>query len=83
MGLTEGRKAPNFKLADQNGDVHQLKDCKGKWVVVYFYPKDNTPGCTKVSCNFRDNIKAIEKLGAKVIGVSVDSVKKHANFAAK
>jgi peroxiredoxin Q/BCP len=56
---------------------------EGKWVVVYFYPKDNTPGCTKVACNFRDNIKAIEKLGAKVIGVSVDSVKKHATFVAK
>jgi peroxiredoxin Q/BCP len=83
MGVAEGKKAPDFKLADQNGDVHQLKDYKGKWVVVYFYPKDNTQGCTKEACNFRDNIKRIEKLGAKVIGVSVDSVKKHANFVAK
>ena len=83
MGVAEGKKAPDFKLADQNGDVHQLKDYMGKWVVVYFYPKDNTPGCTKEACNFRDNIKPIEKLGAKVIGVSVDSVKKHANFVAK
>ena len=83
MEVTEGKKAPAFKLGDQNGDVHQLKDYKGKWVVIYFYPKDNTPGCTKEACNFRDNIKPIEKLGAKVIGVSVDSVKKHANFVAK
>lgn len=83
MGLEEGKKAPAFKLPDQNGDVHQLKDYKGKWVVIYFYPKDNTPGCTKEACNFRDNIKPIEKLEAIVIGVSVDSVKKHANFVEK
>lgn len=83
MGLEVGDKAPAFKLADQNGDVHELKDYKGKWLVVYFYPKDNTPGCTKEACNFRDNIKPIRKLGAEVIGVSTDSVRKHANFVAK
>ena len=83
MDLKEGGKAPSFKLPDQNGDVHELKDYKGKWVVVYFYPKDNTPGCTKEACNFRDNIKPIEKLNAEVVGVSTDSVKKHSNFVAK
>ena len=83
MDLKEGGKAPDFKLPDQNGDVHELKDYKGKWVVVYFYPKDNTPGCTKEACNFRDNIKPIEKLNAEVIGVSTDTVKKHSNFVAK
>ena len=83
MGLSEGDTAPNFKLPDQNGDVHELKDYKEKWLVVFFYPKDNTPGCTKEACNFRDNIKPLEGLGAKVLGVSVDSVKKHANFVAK
>ena len=83
MGLSEGDTAPNFKLPDQNGDVHELKDYKEKWLVVFFYPKDNTPGCTKEACKFRDNIKPLEGLGAKVVGVSVDSVKKHANFVAK
>ena len=83
MGLSEGDTAPNFKLPDQNGDVRELKDYKEKWLVVFFYPKDNTPGCTKEACNFRDNIKPLEGLGAKVVGVSVDSVKKHANFVAK
>ena len=83
MGLSEGDTAPNFKLPDQNGDVHEIKDYKEKWLVVFFYPKDNTPGCTKEACNFRDNIKPLEGLGAKVLGVSVDSVKKHANFVAK
>ncbi|HCK11690.1 MAG TPA: thioredoxin-dependent thiol peroxidase [Candidatus Latescibacteria bacterium] len=83
MGLSEGDTAPNFKLPDQNGDVHEIKDYKEKWLVVFFYPKDNTPGCTKEACNFRDNIKPLEGLGAKVVGVSVDSVKKHANFVAK
>ena len=83
MGLSEGDTAPNFKLPDQNGDVHELKDYKEKWLVVFFYPKDNTPGCTKEACNFRDNIKPLEGLGAKVLGVSVDSVKKHANFVVK
>ncbi len=83
MGLSEGDTAPNFKLPDQNGDVHEIKDYKEKWLVVFFYPKDNTPGCTKEACNFRDNIKPLEGLGAKVLGVSVDSVKKHANLVAK
>jgi thioredoxin-dependent peroxiredoxin len=83
MGLKQGGKAPAFKVADQNGDVRELKEYKGKWVVVYFYPKDNTPGCTKEACDFRDNIKPIEKLGAEVVGVSTDSVKKHANFVKK
>ncbi|MBS13089.1 MAG: thioredoxin-dependent thiol peroxidase [Gemmatimonadetes bacterium] len=83
MRLAEGDKVPAFKLPDQEGTVHELKEYEGKWVVIYFYPKDNTPGCTKEACNFRDNIKPIEKLGAEVIGVSTDSVKKHSNFVAK
>ena len=81
--LEAGEMAPNFRLPDQNGEVHGSKDFKGMWLVIYFYPKDNTPGCTKEACNFRDNHRAIRKLGAEVVGVSVDSVKKHARFVAK
>lgn len=78
------KKAPDFNLPDQNGVVRSLKDYAGKWVVLYFYPRDNTPGCTTEACNFRDERDAIAELGnAEVIGISKDSVKSHAKFAEK
>ncbi len=72
--------APGFSLQDQNGKVHTLADYKGKWLVVYFYPKDNTPGCTKEACSFRDNFEEFKKIGVDVIGVSKDSVSSHKKF---
>ncbi|MDQ5957360.1 MAG: thioredoxin-dependent peroxiredoxin [Patescibacteria group bacterium] len=78
--LKVGDKAPDFELADQDGVVHHLKDYKGKKVVLYFYPKDNTPGCTVEACNFRDNIKSFDRLGAVIFGVSKDSIKSHKKF---
>jgi peroxiredoxin Q/BCP len=81
--LKVGAKAPDFSLPTGDGKKVSLKDLKGKKVVLYFYPKDNTPGCTKESCSFRDNIRTIEKKGAVVVGVSVDSVASHAKFARK
>ncbi|MDD5084000.1 MAG: thioredoxin-dependent thiol peroxidase [Candidatus Moranbacteria bacterium] len=78
-----GRKAPPFALPDQNGTEHTLSQYLGKWVVLYFYPKDDTPGCTKEACSFRDNFSVFKKAGITVLGVSVDPVKKHAKFAEK
>lgn len=78
------KKAPDFKLQDQNGDWKSLKDYAGKWLVLYFYPRDNTPGCTTEACNFRDERDAIAEFGnAEIVGISRDSVRKHANFTAK
>ncbi len=76
-------KAPDFSLPDQNGKTHTLKDYAGKWLVVYFYPKDDTPGCTTEACSFRDGRDMLAGLGAEVIGISKDSVKSHAKFADK
>lgn len=76
-------KAPEFTLQDQLGKTHSLKDYKGRWVLLYFYPKDDTPGCTKEACNFRDNLPHFEKLDLQVLGVSSDSVASHAKFADK
>ena len=76
-------RAQDFSLSDQDGKNHQLSDYLGKWVVLYFYPKDDTPGCTKEACNFRDSIAEIQKLGAQVLGVSKDSVASHKKFAEK
>jgi peroxiredoxin Q/BCP len=76
-----GAPAPAFKLQDQTGKWHTLSDYQGKWVVLYFYPKDNTPGCTTQACEFRDNIFAYRKLGAVILGVSVDDVASHKSFA--
>lgn len=76
-------KAADFKLQDQNGDWRELKDYHGKWVVVYFYPKDNTPGCSAEACSFRDGRSDIKELGAEVIGISRDSVTSHKKFADK
>lgn len=74
-------KAPAFSLQDQTGKTHTLADYAGKWVVLYFYPKDLTPGCTIEACNFRDNIARVTTSGAVVLGVSADSTKRHAKFA--
>ncbi len=81
--LEVGAKAPDFTLKDKDGNDVSLKDFYGKKVVLYFYPKDNTPGCTKQACAFAGTYKGFEELGVQVIGISKDSVKSHANFAAK
>ncbi len=78
-----GTQAPVFNLDDQAGQKHELRDYRGKWVVLYFYPKDDTPGCTKEACSFRDNYGAIQAAGAVVLGVSADSAASHQKFAAK
>lgn len=78
------RQAPNFSLPNQKGEIKSLEDFKGRWVVLYFYPKDDTPGCTKEACSFRDARDAIAEFGnAVVIGISRDSVQSHAKFATK
>lgn len=80
---TPGDTAPDFRLVDQNGQIKKLSDFSGQWVVLYFYPKDDTPGCTKEACAFRDDLTSLEKLGARVVGISVDDSDSHAKFAAK
>lgn len=75
------RQAPDFELPDQAGKAHRLSSYAGKWVVLYFYPKDMTPGCTVEACSFRDNEARLKAAGAVVLGVSADSVKRHAKFA--
>jgi peroxiredoxin Q/BCP len=77
-----GTAAPQFSLVDQNGKTHKLADYKGKWVVVYFYPKDQTPGCTTQACQFTENVFAFRKAGAQILGVSVDDEKSHKAFEA-
>lgn len=81
--LKVGDKAPDFAIANQNGEIISLKNFKGKNLILYFYPKDNTPGCTAEACDFRDNYAMLQKKGYEVVGVSVDSSKKHQNFIAK
>ena len=81
--LAEGKKAPLFNLNDQNANLVSLKDFKGKYVVLYFYPKDNTSGCTREACSFRDEFPKFKKLNAVIIGVSPDSVQSHKKFAEK
>ena len=78
-----GQKAPEFSVVDDSGKTVKLSDLKGKKVVLYFYPKDDTPGCTKEACNFRDGIAAIKKQGAVVLGVSADSAESHQKFKKK
>lgn len=78
--LKIGTKAPAFTLPDQNGELHSLKDYKGKKVILYFYPKDNTSGCAKEACGFRDRYPKIQEKGAVVLGISKDSVKSHKKF---
>lgn len=81
--LKEGDKAPDFKSVDQDGKSISLSDYKGKKLVLYFYPKDDTPGCTIQSCNLRDNYAALQKKGYSILGVSVDSEKSHLKFIKK
>ena len=81
--LKEGMKAPLFEGTDQDGKIIRLDDYAGKKVVLYFYPKDNTPGCTAEACNLRDNNELLLKEGFAVIGVSIDSEKSHKGFASK
>ena len=78
-----GQKAPDFSVKDDSGKTVKLSDLKGKKVVLYFYPKDDTPGCTTEACNFRDGVASIKKLGAVVLGVSADSVESHQKFKKK
>lgn len=78
-----GADAPLFELRDQADEITRLLDLKGKWVVLYFYPRDDTPGCTREACNFRENHDAIQAVGAIVLGVSGDSVASHQKFATK
>jgi len=78
-----GQKAPEFSVVDDSGKTVKLSDFKGKKVVLYFYPKDDTPGCTKEACNFRDGISEIKKKGAVVLGVSADSEASHQKFKKK
>jgi peroxiredoxin Q/BCP len=81
--LKEGDKAPDFKVKDDQGNNVSLKDLRGKKVVLYFYPKDDTSGCIKESCSFRDNLRRIKQRDAVVLGVSPDSVHSHEKFRAK
>lgn len=81
--LKVNQKAPDFKLPDQNSKIHKLSDYRGQSVLIYFYPKDDTPGCTKEACAIQDNFPNFNKLNTKVFGVSVDSVESHKKFAEK
>ena len=81
--MEEGKKAPSFELKNQNGEVISFDSLKGKDVVLYFYPKDDTSGCTKEACNFRDEFPEFSKLDAVILGVSPDSVESHKKFAGK
>lgn len=81
--LKIGEKAPEFNLPDQDGKMHALKDYAGQWVLLYFYPKDDTPGCTTEACSLRDNLPNFKKVKAAIFGVSTDSVKSHRKFADK
>ena len=78
-----GKPAPDFRLPDQHGKLHALQDYRGQYLVLYFYPKDNTPGCTQEACAFRDDLNQITAMGAQVVGVSVDNSNSHAEFATK
>jgi peroxiredoxin Q/BCP len=83
MQLHVGDDAPQFTLPDQNGTMHSLSDFGGLWVLLFFYPKDNTPGCTTEACGIRDSFEAYRTAGVVVLGVSVDSVKSHKKFEEK
>ncbi len=81
--LEVGSLAPNFSLPDENGEIHKLSDYRGQKVILYFYPKDNTAGCTKQACGFKDRYPLIQEKGAVVLGISKDSVRAHKNFKTK
>lgn len=78
--LQIGTKAPSFELYDQNGTLHKLEDYKGKKVILYFYPKDNTPGCTKEACGYNENLSSFNDKNAVILGISKDSVSSHKKF---
>jgi peroxiredoxin Q/BCP len=78
-----GEAAPDFELRDQDGELHSIEDYRGKWVALYFYPKDDTPGCTTEACEFRDDIFAYREIGCQVLGVSLDDEQSHREFADK
>lgn len=81
--LKAGTKAPDFELPDQNGEMHTLKEYRGKKVILYFYPKDNTPGCTKQACGYSERYPQFQEKGAVVLGVSRDTVASHKRFEEK
>jgi peroxiredoxin Q/BCP len=83
MSLTEDMPAPPFEGVDQNGNTIRLQDLRGRKVILYFYPKDDTPGCTKEACNLRDNYAALQEAGYTIIGVSADTIESHKKFAEK
>lgn len=78
-----GEPAPDFELRDQDGQLHSIEDYRGQWVVLYFYPKDDTPDCTTEACEFRDNIFAFRQANCQVLGVSLDDIESHREFAEK
>ncbi len=81
--LAAGSPAPAFTLQDQASRTHALTEYRGRWVVLYFYPKDDTPGCTTEACNFRDDLPALRALNVQILGISLDDTKSHAQFAEK
>lgn len=83
MVLEKGEKAPLFELFDSEGELHKLSDYSGQTIVIYFYPRDDTPGCTKEACSFRDNYQTFTEAGIEVLGISPDTVKSHKKFSEK
>ena len=83
MNITPGTPGPPFSLPDQHGKVHTLHDYQGQWVLLYFYPKDATPGCTKEACTFRDAYAGLREAGLRILGISADSVESHERFATR
>ena len=81
--MMAGSLAPDFSLVDQNGETRALSSYRSRWVVLYFYPKDDTPGCTTEACQFRDDYAAVQRLGADILGVSIDNRASHAAFSKK
>ena len=81
--LKPGDPAPAFELTDQHGKMHHLSDYQGQWLVVYFYPKDDTPGCTREACEFRDDFVTLQGMDVRLLGVSLDDVKSHKEFVEK
>ncbi|MGB5298911.1 MAG: peroxiredoxin [Thiogranum sp.] len=81
--LKPGDPAPAFELRDQHGKMHHLSDYQGQWLVLYFYPKDDTPGCTSEACEFRDDFMTLQGMDVRLLGVSLDDVKSHKEFAEK
>jgi len=81
--VSVGEPAPDFELVDQDGQLHSIEDYRGKWVALYFYPKDGTPGCTTEACEFRDNIFAFRNMNCQILGVSLDDAESHKSFSEK